>query len=100
MEMAYPWNRPSRRCSENIQAQTTANPGLTNSDAWREYDPKYSQRVAPLISVPRNSVATIRMMAPTMLNTARRRIFRGLKNEIAKMIATAMPKKTNWRRAK
>jgi len=72
-----------------------AKPGLTNSDGCRENGPIKSQRVAPLISGPTSTAATISTMADTVQATARRRMLRGDMNDVAKITASAAPRKTN-----
>ena len=68
--------KPGVRCaSANIQAASTMKLGLTNSDGWIASGPICSQRCAPLISGPMNSVSTISASATRKAIAATRRIW-------------------------
>ena len=65
-----------------------------------EKPPIGNQRVAPLISKPMMRVAAINPKAQATHPKPSRRTPLGDRNDVANMIATARPRKTNWRRAK
>ncbi len=98
--MARPGKRSSSRHWDSIQAVTTANAGLTNSEGCSEKPPMRTQRVAPLTSWPTSRVATIRTRAETSMTTAVRRTQSGFIMETRNITPMASTRNTNWRSAK
>ena len=61
----------------------TTNAGLASSEGWKEWPARRSQRLAPLISGPDTSTATISPSMASSSAKAKRRAWRGEHSETA-----------------
>ena len=75
--------------SLNSHAVSTTKAGFTNSEGWIETTPIWSQRLAPLISGPRNKISAISAHPIRKIRRLARRICFGASVEAANMMATA-----------
>ena len=69
--------------SANSQEIRITKAGLTNSDGWMLTPASTIQRRAPFTSAPNTSVAAVRARQTMKTTSARRRIWRGDRNETA-----------------
>ena len=69
--------------SANSHEIRMTNAGFTNSEGWMLTPASTIQRRAPLISAPITSVAAVMASATMKTASARRRIWRGERNETA-----------------
>ena len=83
-----------KRPEAKIQAQTTANAGFINSDGCIE-KPKFNQRFAPLISIPKNKVQISKMKKLKKTRNDKRRICFGENIEIPNIKAIDGKRKNN-----
>ena len=75
--------------SPNSQAIRMTKAGLRNSDGWMLTPNRISQRRAPLISAPKIGVAATMTRLTANTTSDSRRIWRGLRNDTASMMAMA-----------
>ena len=75
--------------SANSQAVRMTNAGLRNSEGWMLTPRMISQRRAPLISAPKNSVPITIAKLTAKTISATRRIWRGESSDVPSITATA-----------
>ena len=78
-----------RADSPNSHAMRMTKAGLRNSDGWILIPSKTIQRRAPLTSAPNCSVAATNARLTKKTMTASRRMWRGGRNEVANITASA-----------
>jgi hypothetical protein len=86
--------------SPNSQATRMTKAGFRNSDGWMLTPNSTSQRLAPLISWPNIGVDATRIRLTTKTSSDRRRIWCGVRNDIASNTAMVGNRKKMWRLTK